>query len=182
MQSKISVRDAMVTNVITISKNASVVYAAKVMLEHNIGGLVVVEEKEPIGIITEKDFTKVLSRNEDPSSLKVEDTMSKELITISPNTSILDAAKLMTTKGIRKLPVKEDGKLVGILTAEDIVRVAPKEIELLLELATIKSQDSSEFLQSSTEGICEVCGNYSDYLYLVGDVYMCPECKASREE
>ena len=172
----------MVTKVITITKDKNVADAAKMMIKHDIGGLVVVEEKEPVGIITEKDFTKTLSDSKDPYALTIGDAMSKELITISPDASIMDAAKLMTKKRVRKLPVKEADKLVGIITAEDIIRVAPREIELLLELAAIKAQGVDEFMQSSTEGECEICGNYSEYLSQAGSSYMCNECKEAREE
>ncbi len=183
--SKIPVKDAMVTRVITITPEKTVAEAAKMMISQNIGGLVVVKNKEPVGIITEKDFTRLIATKKDPYKLKIEKIMSKPLITISPEASIMDAARLMTKSGIRKLPVKQDGKLVGIITAEDIVRVAPKELELLLELASIKAQDEKEYSEEGKEtisGVCEMCGNYSDYLYNVNGAWICGECKASLEE
>ena len=183
--SKIPVKDAMVTRVITITPEKTVAEAAKIMITQNIGGLVVVENKEPVGIITEKDFTKLIASKKDPYQLKIREAMSSPLITVSPETSIMDAAKLMTKSNIRKLPVKQDGKLVGIITAEDIVRVAPKELELLLELASIKAQENEEFSagrKGTTSGVCEMCGNYSDYLYNVNGAWICGECKASLEE
>ena len=185
MKIDVPVREAMVTNVITISPDSSVVEAAKKMIDKDLGGLVIIEKKKPVGIITEHDFLGVVAKMPNPIEVKVKDIMSSPLITISPNSSILEAARLMNESKIRKLPVKDNEKLVGIITAEDIVRVAPKEIELLKELAKLKSESPrSEFLQQPTSGECEMCGNYSDYLYDVDDTYVCGECKRaiSREK
>ena len=181
MDTKISVRDAMITKVITTTKETGVIDAAKMMLKHDIGGLVVVDGSEPIGIITEKDFTKILAKEANPHDLKISQAMSKKLVTISPDASIVDAAKLMTKSAVRKLPVMQGNNLAGIITAEDIVKVAPREIELLLELAAIKAQGSADFRQSATEGNCEVCGNYSDYLHQLGGSSLCNECKDAKE-
>lgn len=177
MKGKISVRDVMVAPVITITPDKTLVDVAKLMLKHEIGGVVVVENGDPIGIITEYDFVKLMATNTLPSKIKIKEVMSTPLITVSPNLSILDAARLMTKSKTRKLPVKSKNELIGIITAEDIVKVAPREIELLLELASIKSMGEEEFLQSPTEGECENCGNYSDYLYQVGGMSVCSECK-----
>ena len=189
MKSKLPVQDAMTSKVITISPDATLEEAAKLMLKHDIGGVVVEKKGEPIGIVTEKDFTKVISKGKNPLETKVKDAMSSPLITIGPEQSILDAARLMTKEKVRKLPVKNKGTLVGIITAEDIVRVAPKEIELLLELASIKAQDvvdsagiREEFAEQGSEGECEICGNYSDYLSKMEDgTYVCGECKETEE-
>ncbi len=178
---KISVKDSMVTNVITVEPSVTVSQAAKTMINKDIGGLVVLKDEKPVGIITEKDFTKIIAEEEDPHKLKIKEVMTKPLITISPQAGLVDAAKLMTSSHVRKLPVLENDKLVGIITAEDIVRVAPGEIELLLELASIKSGSSRSVESDSTEGECEVCGNYSDSLYNIGGAYICPECREQRE-
>ena len=185
-KSQFPVRDAMVTNVITLSSDKSIVNAAKLMQEKNIGGLVVVDNNKPLGMITERDLLSVISKDLQPNTVKVKDIMSSPIISISPDTSIIEAAKLMSENKIRKLPVKEEGKLIGIITAEDIVKIAPKEIELLLELTKIKNADMAANITNispskSNEGECEVCNNYSDYLYNVDDTYMCSECKQITE-
>jgi CBS domain-containing protein len=183
MKTELPVREAMVTKVITIAPDKPVVDAAKLMVKHEIGGVVVVKDDLPVGIITEKDFLELVAKGTNLDSTKIVDVMSSPLITISPETSILEAATLMSETKTRKLPVKENEKLVGILTAEDIARVAPKEIELLIELARLKGRTSRlDFnVQKPTAGECEICGNYSDYLYDVDDQYMCGECKRQNE-
>ncbi len=187
MKSQIPVRDVMTSKVITISPDETLEDAAKLMIKHDIGGVVVEMKGEPVGIVTEKDFTIAISKGKNPLSTKVKDSMSSPLITIGPAQSILDAAHLMTKKKVRKLPVKDKGQLVGIITAEDIVKVAPREIELLLELAAIKNEDvreeAEQFSEKGTEGECETCGNYSDYLYKLEDgTFVCSDCRESDEK
>lgn len=187
IKSKIPVRDVMTSKVITVGPDATLVEAAKMMMKHDIGGVLVEKKGEPVGIITEKDFTIAISKGKNPASAKVKDVMSSSLITIGPEQSILDAAHLMTKKKIRKLPVKNKGRLVGIITAEDIIRVAPREIELLLELAAIKSGDVHEMVdefreRDLTEGECDVCGNYSDRLRKTdNEEYICNDCYTEEE-
>ncbi len=186
MKSKISVMDAMTSKVITISPDLTLEDAAKTMIAKDIGGLVVETKGNPVGIITEKDFTIAIAKAKNPAKTYIKDVMSTSLVTISPDESILDAARLMTLKKIRKLPVKSKGRLVGIITSEDIARVAPREIELLTELAALKGGEAGpgkeEFRESGTEGECETCGNYSDYLFKLEDgTYVCGECRETEE-
>lgn len=182
VEDKISVKDSMVTNVITVEPSEVVTNAAQLMIKNDIGGLVVVDENKPVGIITEKDFTELIASEKDPHEIKIEEAMSKPLITISPDAGIIDAARLMTESHIRKLPVPKGDNLVGIITAEDILRVAPGEMELLLELASIKSQGAAGISREVTEGECELCGNYSESLYNIGGSYICRECRESQEK
>ena len=186
IKSKISVRDAMTSKVITISPDATLTEVAKLMIEKDIGGVVVETKGEPVGIVTEKDFTIAVSKGKNPANLKVKEAMSSPILTIGPDQSILDAAQMMTAKKIRKIPVKSKGKLVGIITSEDIARVAPREIELLIELAALKGgearEEVSEFVDSGNEGECEKCDNYSETLYKLDDgTAVCGECKEKEE-
>jgi len=176
VKNKIPVRDAMTRHVITITPEETIDKIAKLMLKHDVGSVIVVDNNQPIGIVTEKDFVELVAKKKNPDQL-VKSVMSSPLLTISPNHSILEAAKMMQKSKTRKLPVIKNDKMVGIITAEDIARVAPKEIELLLELVNIKVEDMGEFRQSSTEGVCEACGNYSEYLHTVGGTSVCAECK-----
>jgi len=184
MQSKIPVREAMTNKVITIAPSESVSNVAKLMLKHTIGGIVVAEKGNPIGIVTERDFIDLIADQSNLSKLTVKDVMSSPLITIAPTASVVDAAKLMTKSRTRKLPVKSKDRLIGIITAEDIVKIAPREIELLLELAAIKGGGlaEDEFIQTPMEGECEVCGNYSDLLREVNEQFVCSDCLDSEQK
>lgn len=117
------VKDVMTKSVKTISGDATMSEAAKLMKKNRIGCLVVVEGEKPIGIVTERDLAyKILAEDKDARTT-VSEVMSKNLKTISGDATLRDAAKLMAAHLIRRLPVVEKGELVGIITIEDIMRV-----------------------------------------------------------
>ena len=180
VNSKLPIRDVMVSPVITITPEDTVNTAAKTMLKNGIGGLVVVDDHKPVGMITERDFVGLLAHKKDPADLLVKQVMSRKLVTISPEEGLMDAAKLIVKTGKRKLPVMDKGNLVGILTADDIVKAAPAEIETLRELTNIKSEDVT-FRESPTEGNCEACGNYAEKLFEVNESFVCEDCRESVE-
>jgi len=119
----LKVRDVMVTNIITLEAGATTRTAAELMNRHAIGCLIVVNEDKPIGIVTERDMIKrVLLQLRDPRRSRVSHIMSKPLITTSPDTDLRDAINLMNERRIKKLPVVEDERLLGLLSITDIVR------------------------------------------------------------
>jgi CBS domain-containing protein len=109
--------------------------AAKRMSDRKIGCLLVVDAHKLLGIVTEDDIIKkVVVEGKSPHETTVGDIMVKEVIHISPEETIEAAAELMTTKAIKKLPVVGDKKLLGIITATDMVAAEPKMMEHLGEL------------------------------------------------
>lgn len=116
------VKDVMSKNVKTISPSMSMAEAAKLMKKNRIGSLVVVEGSKPVGIITERDLAYKIIAEERGVDTKVREAMTKDLKTIAPEKSIKEAAKLMAAHVIRRLPVVEGGKLVGLVSIEDIMR------------------------------------------------------------
>jgi len=119
----------MVDEVITTDKDATVKDAVELMNKYEIGCLVVLENGKPVGIITERDLLKrVLAKSKDPSNTKVMEIMSKPLLSVTPNVEIEDAAKLMIQNKIKKLPIIEKGKLLGLVTLTDILRIQPQLI------------------------------------------------------
>ena len=119
----IQVSEIMSRNVLTIDLSEKVINAAKIMAEKKIGGLVVVDKYKPVGVITESDLVrKVLSKNLDSSQVKVSDLLDRELISIATNVTLYDAANLMVKNKIRRLPVIQDGKLIGVVTILDLAK------------------------------------------------------------
>ena len=101
--------------------------AAKVMEEGGFGCLLVTQKGNVVGIVTERDLVrKVLAKNGDPNKIKLQDIMSKPVITVSPSMQVGDASRLMSEKRIRRLPVMDGGLLVGIITTTDIARYLAK--------------------------------------------------------
>jgi len=136
----ILVRDVMETDVKTVRPDSSVMEAIQKMNKFDVGSIVVVQERRPVGIITERDILrKILESGLDPVTVRARQIMSSPIVTIREDLAIEEAAKIMTAKKIKKIPVVKDGKLIGIVTATDLVRNEPKMISLLEDLLWSRS-------------------------------------------
>jgi len=114
------IREIMSKRVVTIDEGKSAIEAARLMTEKGIGSLMVTKEGKIIGIITERDLVvRVLAKGVDPRTTKVEEVMTKPIITSTPDTPIADVIKLMSRYKIRRVPIVENETLVGIVTAYD---------------------------------------------------------------
>jgi CBS domain-containing protein len=113
----------MTTNVITADKNMTVQLAAGTMNKKRIGCLVAVDKEGVKGILTERDMLiKVLEAGKDPKTTIVSDVMTQSIIFGNPNMQLAEATRLMFQNGIKKLPILEDNRLVGLVTLTDIAR------------------------------------------------------------
>src|SRR5690606_614804 len=131
----VPVSSIMVRDVKTIGENDSLQHACKVMQTNNIGSVIVVdsskESKVPVGIITERDVVKHMATDPSRSHLSARELMSHPLITITPNTSLRDSLHLIVSKDIRRLPVVDNGTLVGIVTDKDIYKAIARNESLV---------------------------------------------------
>jgi CBS domain-containing protein len=119
-------RDLMNKNVISIDAEATVKEAAGVMAQHEIGSLVVMEQGKPAGIVTERDLlSRVVSLGRNAEATKVKMIMSKPLICEGPDMEAIEAARFMVSKNIKKLPITQNGRLIGIMTLTDLCAVQP---------------------------------------------------------
>lgn len=132
------VRDIMQKNVVTTKPDATVKEAAAVMSRMHIGSLVVLDKEKIVGILTERNILVSIADGHDPELTTAEDIMAKKVITVAPDETIDKAVGLMAEYKIKKLPVVEGGKLIGIITASDIIVVEPKLIESVANLLSIK--------------------------------------------
>ena len=117
----ITVKDIMTNSVISVDSKATVNEAAKMMEDAKVGAIVVMEDNSPVGIITDRDFAVKIVAHAYPITTPVKQIMSSPLIAIGPDETVMMAADLMYTREIRKLPVIDDDKVVGMLTATDLV-------------------------------------------------------------
>ena len=116
-------RKIMVESVVTVKPNDTIKKAAQLMNLHGISSLVVVDSGKPVGVITERDMLeRVLNNSVVTTEADVTNIMSKPVITASPNMRAGDAAKIMIEHNIKKLPVVENGRLVGIVSLTDLLR------------------------------------------------------------
>ena len=119
----LKLEDVMVEDVITVEEKATIKKAVELMNKHEIGCLIVVKRGKPAGIVTERDMLKrILLESKDPERTKVKDIMSEPLIVGKPQMDIEDAVRLMFKRNIKKLPVADEGHLVGLVTLTDLVR------------------------------------------------------------
>lgn len=132
----LKVEDVMVESVVTVDADSSVMKAVKLMNEHEIGCLVVTRRGRAVGIITERDLLRrVIGRSKNPSRTKVREIMTKPLIAGQPDMDLEDATRLMFRKKIKKLPVVEHGRLLGLITLTDVARFQPQMIRILKKLS-----------------------------------------------
>jgi CBS domain-containing protein len=140
----LKVEDVMVKEVITIDENSSVKEAAEVMNKFEIGCLIAVKKGKAMGIITERDLLKrVVADVKDAARAKVKDIMTSPLVVVEPNMELEDAVKLMFQMKIKKLPVVDGKRLVGLVSLTDIARFQPQMIKILKQLATRQTAPKS---------------------------------------
>jgi signal-transduction protein with cAMP-binding, CBS, and nucleotidyltransferase domain len=140
----LKVEDVMVKEVVTIDENATVKEAAEVMNKFEIGCLISVKKGKAMGIMTERDLLKrVVADGKDASKTKVRDVMTSPLVVAEPSMDLGEAVKLMFQMKIKKLPVVDEKKLVGLVSLTDIARFQPQMIAILKQLAARQSPPRS---------------------------------------
>jgi CBS domain-containing protein len=117
------VNEIMNKNVATVDKSSSLQQAAVSMKKSNIGCVIITDDRNPVGIITERDFVNVAADGI-PLFTNVSEAMSSPLITIDFEETVWEASETMKEKGIHKLPVIQNEAIVGIITTTDIVRIS----------------------------------------------------------
>lgn len=117
------VRDIMTKEIIMIDGSDTALEAAKLMAEKGISSLFVVKDGVPVGIVTERDFIKKICAKDIPiAKIMISEIMSKILTTADPETPIEVAVQRMVNHRIRRLPIMEGGKIVGIITVTDLAK------------------------------------------------------------
>jgi CBS domain-containing protein len=123
-----SVRDVMTPSVRTVSPTQSLVEAAEVMKGEDVGSVPVVEEGRLTGILTDRDIvTRAVAERRDPQSVRVNEVASRELVTVEPEQDLDEALALMARHQVRRLPVVEEGQLVGMLAQADVALEAKEK-------------------------------------------------------
>ncbi len=124
------VREIMSRPIITEDEDALVTGIVKNMAELGVGSVVITSKGKPTGIITERDIAlKVLLKNKRASEVKAKEIMASPLITIEPDTSIDEASALASEKHIKRLPVVENGVLIGIVSVRNILTLQPEYVK-----------------------------------------------------
>jgi CBS domain-containing protein len=131
----------MIRNVVTVQRDASVHEAVQLLNKHKIGCLIILNNGQIAGIITERDLLeRVLEQCKNPKQTKVSEIMTRNVITGTPDMDTVEATRLMFKLKVKKLPITEGNRLVGIVTLTDIARatsIDQKTIELIEQLSNM---------------------------------------------
>ncbi|MHA7734503.1 CBS domain-containing protein [Nitrosopumilus sp. S6] len=122
VQQKTTVKEIMNNSVLSIDSSVSATDAAKMMEDSGVGAITVLENGSPIGIVTDRDFAIKITAHSYPIDTPVRRIMSSPLISIDPDSDLWTASDLMSTRNVRKLPVIDDDRVVGIITSSDLVK------------------------------------------------------------
>lgn len=181
------VKEVMTSPVVTVEETASANKVAELMLDNKVGCVIVVDKAgNAIGIVTERDLVvRVLAKNAASSSEKAKDFMTSPLVTVEPEASVTDAARMMSKKDIRRLGVLYKSKLVGIVSSKDILDVMPELLEIMQEQTRIEGAGGPEATEGAEEaplsGYCDRCGMYSENLQDSNGKYLCEDCRIEVE-
>jgi CBS domain-containing protein len=140
----LKVEDVMTMDVITMDEHASVKEAADIMNQHEISCVIAARKGKAIGIITERDLLKrVIVEDKNAKKTKIGEIMSSPLEVVAPGTSLEEALRLMFQKKIKKLPVVEKNRLLGLVSLTDIARCQPAIIKILKSFAATQDTPKS---------------------------------------
>ena len=178
MPEQLKISEIMSADPVVVDVEDSVQDAAILMRKNNISGLVVVEKKSAIAIVTMKDIAKkVVAENLNARDVRVKDVMSSDMITAIDDEDATGVAMKMAANTISRIPVLDsEGNLVGIVTKTDILRTMPGLVNTLYE-----KENAQEIIPKPDrimiDGSCEECGNHSDELRKVNEKWICQECE-----
>ncbi len=121
--------------VVTIDKNEALKAAAQLMFEKNTGSVVVIEDQKPVGVLTDRDLARCYLEGESIDELSIDQVIDTDVLKISNQDGMQEALAAMAEKGVRRAPViDEQGKLVGIVTTDDVVKILADEFNSLSEI------------------------------------------------
>jgi CBS domain-containing protein len=168
------IKDVMKKNVQIVHPDMKITHAAKIMSKHHTESLIIQDKKGNItGILTDKDIlTDVVAKKKSLKQIQAKNIMTKNIITISPDQKIEQAVKLMKEKKIDKIPVMERGKIIGMVTAKDLISAQNEMTRKLKNLLSIETKTYSFKLKKSffiilKEKLNTIFGSFQIFLGMV---------------
>jgi signal-transduction protein with cAMP-binding, CBS, and nucleotidyltransferase domain len=149
METGYDVGDVMSKNVLTIAPDADIIESANLMAKRKLGSIVVCCKGKVVGILTEQDLArKVLAREVDTKKARIKDIMTKRVYTTSPEKDLYEAMLQMGENKVKHLPVIKEGKLVGIISFKDIIRIEPDLIDMVSFKSSLTKGESNSIFPS----------------------------------
>jgi len=155
--------EIMTRKVITVDISERVEEALRLMVKFDVGSVVVTDQEKPVGIVTERDITRSALRGDSLLKLPVRSLMSRPLQTVTRDMEIWRAFELMLKLGVRRLPVLEEGRMVGLVTEKDLTRWVLRvfyEPDMPAEIRSLVHNPRVDVLTGRMR--CPNCGHYQD--------------------
>jgi CBS domain-containing protein len=189
MKIGVKVGDIMTRDFVSVRPNISIIDAARRMIKKRVGSLVLQEEGELKGLLTERDIIWAMTKKsvEELRKIRAEDLAKKKVTIIKPSADLYEALQKMRKSKYRWLPVVVKKKVIGFLTLKDILKIEPSLFEMAREGWQIKEEQEKLRRRASRvggreywlrEGVCEECGNF-ELLYKQDGRLICEDCRDS---
>src|SRR5919197_2877711 len=177
MNTRVLVRDIMNSPVISASPSDTIKDIAIKMKEERIGSIVIMENEKAVGIVTDWDIvSNAVIKDIKPTMVKASDIMQK-LHTIEGEEGITEAARILRQHNIKRLGVIYKNRLVGIISASDVIAVTPDLVDVISEKAALIRGEIGRSA-GNVSGYCDECGEWSDLLlYNTDGTFTCEECR-----
>lgn len=176
MTTRVLVRDIMNSPVISASPQDNIKDIARKMKEYRIGSIVIMENEKAAGIVTDWDIvSNAVVKDVKPSMVKALEIM-QELHTIEGEEGVTEAARVLRQHGIKRLGVVYKNRLVGIISASDVIAVTPDLVDVISEKAALRRGEIGRSA-GNISGYCDECGEWSDLLQFNEGTFMCEECR-----
>lgn len=173
----ITLGEIMKKAVITVKPNDSIKKVADTMGKTGIGGVIVTENSDIKGILTEGDIIReVMAEGKDEEKIKVSKIMKTPVETADRRTDLEEAIKKMRDLNIERLPIVENGELIGIVTERDLTKVEPALIEMAREKEAMTPPEEIEE-EVEVTGKCEECESISNELIKLNGKLLCSNCR-----
>ena len=176
MTTRVLVRDIMNSPVISASTEASIKDIAMKMKEEKVGSIVIMDKEKTLGIVTDWDIvSNAVVKDIKPSMLKASDIM-QQLHTIEGEEGVTEAARILRKHNIKRLGVVYKNKLVGIISASDVIAVTPDLVDVISEKSALIRGETGRSM-GNVSGYCDECGEWSDLLQYEEGTFTCEECR-----
>jgi CBS domain-containing protein len=182
LQRKLAVGDVMTRKVVSVNPKDDLHACTKMMVRKSMNSIPLIEKEKLVGMIFSRDILWAFLKKPDLNlkKIKVIDIARKKVAVIKPSAMISEALVKMRNYGFKRLPVLSNGKMIGIITIKDILKIDPSLYSDLGELAEIKEQSyklsKAEDPEIYSEGFCEECDSFSSLLKIDGKM-LCLDCR-----
>jgi CBS domain-containing protein len=176
MTTRVLVRDIMNSPVISASPHDTIKDIATKMKEERIGSIIIMEKEKTLGIVTDWDIvSNAVVEDIKPSLLKASEIMQK-LHTIEGEEGVTEAARMLRQHNIKRLGVVYKNRLVGIISASDVIAVTPDLVDVISEKAALVRGEIGRSA-GNVSGYCDECSEWSDLLQYSEGTFTCEECR-----